>query len=135
MSLGTNIITIRKANAKQDSEVAGWISSYGTPQAVFSGGSSNVWNFTQGYYLINGVTGSGDNGSSYGIKVTYSSACNTYNPMVTINSHVRLTKIWLKGAGYKADCDPDYRGISDKYRSNVLVDHSLVQDFISYTRP
>lgn len=66
---GTTYITIKKATASDHGTGTGWQSSYGDGQAVFMG----LMNFTKGYYIWDGMTGSGSNYSSYGFKIIPSS--------------------------------------------------------------
>jgi hypothetical protein len=62
---GTTYITIKKATAIDHGTDTGWQSSYGDGQAVFKG----LINFTKGYYIWEGVTGTGSNYSAYGFKI------------------------------------------------------------------
>lgn len=66
---GTQTITIRKANAAQDSGIAGWSSSFESTQAVFS---SVV--FATQYWIFDGITRTETNGwtapAGYGFKAT-----------------------------------------------------------------
>lgn len=62
---GTTYITIRKATATDHGTDTGWQSSYGVGQAVFKG----LINFTKGYYIWDGITGTGSDYGSYGFKI------------------------------------------------------------------
>ncbi|PKN76497.1 MAG: hypothetical protein CVU51_17530, partial [Deltaproteobacteria bacterium HGW-Deltaproteobacteria-1] len=66
---GTTYISIKKATAGDHGTDTGWQSSYGDGQAVFKG----LINFTKGYYIWEGITGSGSNYNSYGFKIIPSS--------------------------------------------------------------
>ena len=65
---GTSLITIRKATGADHGTDAGWDSSYGDGQAVFSPGMQ----FCEGYYNFDGVTGGGPGnwGSGHGFRIS-----------------------------------------------------------------
>ena len=128
---GTSLITIRKANATQDSGVSGWSASYGTDQAVFSGTGTNVWNFTQGYYYIDGVTGSGSGtGADYGFKVTYTNSSTAINPgIVTVNSNMTIRNVWFLGFAQSGMANVAVHGIREEYESNLTIEYNLVENF------
>lgn len=58
---GTTLITIKKANAAENSGVAGWDASFASTQAVFnqSAAGSPIITFQAAYWVLNGVTGGG----------------------------------------------------------------------------
>ena len=62
---GSTYITIRKATVHDHGTDAGWQSSYGDGQAIFKGPIS----FRKGYYIWDGIMGSGNNDASYGFKI------------------------------------------------------------------
>ncbi|MHB8139325.1 MAG: hypothetical protein ACYDGO_13200 [Smithellaceae bacterium] len=62
---GTTYISIKKATAGDHGTDTGWQSTYGDGQAIFKG----LINFTNGYYIWEGITGSGGNYGSYGFKI------------------------------------------------------------------
>lgn len=62
---GATYISIKKATAGDHGTDAGWQSTYGDGQAVFTG----LINFTKGYYVWDGITGSGSDYNSYGFKI------------------------------------------------------------------
>ena len=62
---GTTYISIKKATAGDHGTDTGWQSTYGDGQAVFKG----LINFTRGYYIWDGMIGSGGNYGSYGFKI------------------------------------------------------------------
>lgn len=68
---GTNRIIIKKANATDCSGIAGWNSSFASTVAEFYNSSEPTYNralyLKKGYYTFDGVTGSGQSG--YGFKV------------------------------------------------------------------
>ncbi len=78
---GLTYIYIKKANASDNSGVAGWASSFATLQAVFSNASDTTygaaWIIKGGYYDFDGVTGADQSG--YGIKLTYGSTGHRHN--------------------------------------------------------
>jgi len=60
-------IYIKKATESAHGTDTGWDSSYGDGQAIFT----EQINFLNGYYIWDGVTGSGSDTTSYGFKVTW----------------------------------------------------------------
>jgi hypothetical protein len=62
---GATYISIKKATATDHGTDTGWQSSYGDGQAIFKG----LINFIRGYYIWDGITGSGSNYNSYGFKI------------------------------------------------------------------
>jgi hypothetical protein len=62
---GATYISIKKATAGDHGTDTGWQSTYGDGQAVFKG----LINFTKGYYVWDGITGSGSSYNSYGFKI------------------------------------------------------------------
>jgi hypothetical protein len=61
---GDEVITVRKATADDHGTDAGWDDAFGRGQA-----SWEQWTFSAGRYVLDGVTGSGDVGSSYGFHL------------------------------------------------------------------
>ena len=78
---GTTYITIKKATESNHGPGSGWQSSYGDGQAVFT----EEIDFLSGYYLWDGVTGSGGDIDSYGFKIIHNGDCSTSDRHESIN--------------------------------------------------
>jgi hypothetical protein len=70
---GTSYVYLKKATAAECGAVNGWQASYESNQAVFTAVSGTVWTISLSYLSVDGVTGSGINSSSYGIKLVQGS--------------------------------------------------------------
>ncbi len=70
---GSTYITIKKATESAHGTDVGWDKSYGDGQATFAVAAASGYEtglkFRKGYYIFDGVTGSGNNPSSYGFKI------------------------------------------------------------------
>lgn len=95
---GATVITLKKANAADNSGVAGWQSSFASTQAVINGTLA----VNYGYVTVDGVTGSGFSG--HGIKVYNASLSN----VVTLDnaSNFVLAHLEVRGAGTAAGATP-----------------------------
>ena len=107
---GTDTITIIKATEGNHGTDVGWDSSYGDGQAIFTMDSpavgGRVWLFTTGYYIINGQTGTDDNGESYGFKLYNTAELNDIQLIRfdSLPSHIEISYVNLQGLG----ADDDY---------------------------
>jgi hypothetical protein len=101
---GTNWITLKKANATDNSNDPGWDSSYETLQTVIAGSFESYY----GYLEVDGVTGSGTAG--HGIQIWNT---NTTPPLYLGGSagtyHIFHTEIKGAGAGVNY---ANYDGVS-----------------------
>ena len=91
-------VKFKKANASDNSGVAGWDASYATDQAVITGKFIVT---TVGYVEVEGVTGSGNSG--HGIKF-YVSGTYTYGVIDFRNSpavSLHLHHVEIEGPGYE----------------------------------
>ena len=124
---GTDAITVRKASAALDSGVDGWSSTYESTQAVFSSDSTNVIDFSTGYYTFNGVTGYGDGSvEAHGIKVTYSSPSVDHTMILVEGDNITLSHIQITNAGVSYDVNQT--GINDTDQDYIHVHYCLVED-------
>ncbi|MHB8139331.1 MAG: InlB B-repeat-containing protein [Smithellaceae bacterium] len=77
---GSTYITIKKATTSDHGTDVGWNSAYGDGQASFAvvaaSGYETGLKFRTGYYVFDGVTGSGNDPSSYGFKIAGVGATN-----------------------------------------------------------
>jgi hypothetical protein len=112
---GTQKIIIKKATAAACSGIAGWnTATMGSGTAIFqgtapaAGGILFVFYFTSSYWDIDGVTGTGNNASSYGFRTRAlgSALGNTYHVTTpddlnasTVVSHINLKHIDFEGRG------------------------------------
>lgn len=85
----TKVITIKKANAIDNSGITGWQASFATDQAVVYNPSDTTYgaavNMKRGYYTIDGVTGTGKSG--HGIKLRYANLSQNNNLIfVSVNT-------------------------------------------------
>ena len=78
--VGESYITIRKATESEHGNDTGWNSSYGDGQAEFAvvaaSGYETGLKFRKSYYIFDGVTGAGNDPSSYGFKISGVSELN-----------------------------------------------------------
>ena len=95
---GTNWITVKKANATDNSGDSGWNSSFAASQAVVNGRLS----ISYGYIEIDGVTGS--NASGHGIKIHTSRDYTGFNAVIAFSSTSasprHLHHLDVEGPGY-----------------------------------
>lgn len=66
---GTTLITIKKATESDHGTDTGWSSAYGDGVAEFSA-TGTVLVFSSGYWIFDGVTGSGQSGHGFKVTVT-----------------------------------------------------------------
>ena len=73
---GTSVITIKKANAADNSAVAGWQAAFATDQAIWTMADdpgigalrTGIWHICRSYYTVEGGTGSGTSGYGFVIR-------------------------------------------------------------------
>jgi len=133
---GELYITIKKATEADHGTDIGWDSSYGDGQAVFDG----VINFIRGYYIWDGVVGSGSDSTSYGFKVTYNNpesrvflmGCPGYGynenqvdhitishtAMITPGEDYNYTQVCIYGVPRNVDLIANDITISNNYMAN-----------------
>jgi len=131
---GTSVITIKKANASECASVQGWLSEFETGQVVVYNGSDTTYGaaitITRGYYIIDGVTGTGTSG--YGIKLRYAHL-NQDNTGILIRDNavssltVRHVEFDMPGSSYNYAQWGIYR-VSGSF-SNAHVDHCYAHNF------
>lgn len=68
---GTTTITIKKATEASHGSATGWSSAYGDGQSVMAG-----FSWSTDYWIIDGVSGSGREPSSYGFRISRVDDCN-----------------------------------------------------------
>ncbi len=90
---GTTWIYIRKANATENSGNAGWSSSYASSQAIINGQVAIL----DGYFSIDGVTGSGTNG--HGIRVYNGAGSHVLDTEGSVGPY-KLAHIDFEGLGF-----------------------------------
>jgi hypothetical protein len=69
---GETYIYIKKATVSVHGTDSGWVNSYGDGQAIFTATGTTyqqALNFRTGYYIVDGIVGSGKDYSTYGFKV------------------------------------------------------------------
>ncbi len=93
--VGTSWITVKKANATDNSGDPGWNPSYATTQAVIAGNMSVDANYVE----IDGVTGSGTSG--HGIKINPSTLTNVLK-LDNYAGPYHIHHLELKGNGFAA---------------------------------
>ncbi len=87
---GTTYIYFVKATAANSGNVAGWQSSFGTGQAVWTNPGSDEWDIRTSYLDFDGVTGTGSN-NDYGFKLV--------NPTFsTNNQYIGEVQVWSTGS-------------------------------------
>ena len=140
---GTTLITIQKANATDQGQNCspsigtGWnTSTMGSAQAIFQG-SPTAWNSTcrtGGNYTVNGVTGTGETGSSYGIKFINTSSCSSSGgcgnftlDFDNVVPNVTLTRVEIQGGGVGSGSDGTEH-IIWMQGTGGLLDHLYVHD-------
>jgi hypothetical protein len=93
-TVGTSVITIKKATATDHGIETGWSAEYGDGQALFAAG----WTFSTSYWNVDGQFGSLD--GTFGFKVKRT---NSDGKCVTINTganYINLSYLDLDNAGY-----------------------------------
>jgi hypothetical protein len=93
-------LIIKKANATDNSGVAGWDASFATTQVVING---KLTLYSGGYMEVDGVTGSGNSG--HGIKVYQA----TGSKVIELDSKnfYYIHHVEIAGSGFTADHDTD----------------------------
>jgi hypothetical protein len=109
-TVGTSVITIKKATATDHGIETGWSAEYGDGQALFAAG----WTFSTSYWNVDGQFGSLD--GTFGFKVKRT---NSDGKCVTINTganYINLSYLDLDNAGYSsaawANADVLYAGVT-----------------------
>ncbi|MGZ3746481.1 MAG: hypothetical protein ACXWRE_03960 [Pseudobdellovibrionaceae bacterium] len=84
---GTTVITIRTATALDHGTDTGWLSSYGTGQAIFAGTGVS---FSSDYWIFDGGVGSGSDPQSYGFYFTPPNSGSTIRPVEYNGNYVLI---------------------------------------------
>lgn len=134
---GTTATFIKKAVAADHCTDTGWnASTMGSTQAVFRG-TPTAWNSTSssaGNYTVDGITGDGETGSSYGIKFVNTATCGSsngcgYKTLVLDNSvpNVTFAHVEIQGGGLGAGNDGTEHLIWMQ-GTGTLLDHIFAHD-------
>jgi len=123
---GANYITIIKAVESAHGPAGNWASSYGDGQSIFTGPTVNalraVIKFTTGYWIWDGVTGSGKVESTYGFKFVVDDP-NEHNYLIAlpgIGDDVQIDHIQVSHTAFIQPGDAyDYKQIA--FYSNPIT--------------
>ena len=134
---GTSTITIRKATTSDDGGVTGWSSTFESDQAVFTSGTAEeIWIFSGTNYTVNGVTGSGKTGSSYGIKVISTVTCidnepNSNDGVVYLDAtDISISYVWAYGEARNDSCGFEEQApIFDINSNAATISNCLIEQF------
>jgi hypothetical protein len=123
---GTSTITIKKATANYHGTDTGWSSTMGDGQAKFTG----TWTISTPYYIIDGVTGRGQDTETYGFYfVNVNDLADTNYKLMRINASnttLKYAKMEQGGSDYTWDDfgqDCIYSNVLNTTFTNNLISH------------
>lgn len=110
----SEFIYLKKATPENHGSDAGWSNAYGDGQAVFAAEDGTILIFRNGYYDLDGQTGSGTEGYGFKTKalsdaLNYSiMADSTYKSGINLNSYINIYHTEMELAGCeRIHADPD----------------------------
>jgi len=132
---GTDLITIKKATASDHGTETGWDAAYGDGQAEFMN-TTSVFTVNCNYLTIDGVTGSGDTGSSYGFRIYTTSITDDAKGILVYKSdgtgynHLTVQYCEIAGPGYSYADNGDLVYLvalgGTYYHSDITVAHCFI---------
>ena len=138
---GTDVITIKKANAADCSGVTGWSVSFASDQVVVSDSGDTTYGaaiiFTRGYYTIDGVTGAGAGSTQYGIKVKYGNTGQRTDLMLFRDnsiSNIIIKYVEFEHQGSSYDYSQSSISSISGSLATLTVQHCYAHDFQVFTK-